>query len=1354
MLLAACALALLQSWLSVAAAFKLNTGHILKCDVIVDDIHSIKIGTTTQELYLHNTPESLVVNAYDEYGNTFSSLDGIPFEWKIQSDSEQGLDTSGNGVLRFLTWTESEYSTPYRLSALESEGLQESVYDNVPPARVHLLVMANAQLHPPVLYMIPNTLATFHVHVVRSDGSEDVEDAISSLRLNLTDAMDNDTQLLAHHRRPTSIVNVVEPAYFRFTLEPYLVSNETSFCVSASLHSSAAQNHLPNQWTLETGKTYKLIINVFDQNNHKIYSADNQRILANFSQPKVESGRSIPLDHPISGSQEITIFSSVSLLPNRLNLAWNPSLNGTITDFGGAYALKPSGGSGEYTWTVLEASKNSKGMHAESSAVATVSNNGELLPRNFGTAVVVVSDLRNPATCSYSIVNISPVSNLAFSLGRVEVFLPRQPLSLDSDRLKSALQTRQIETDLADLTFTSIPEAKLRLPLSSSEKNSNAILTIGLTAVDADSNPLTACHNLPIRIHPTDPLIVKVLPGFSYPPPTANLSDPLPCAFFRVIGLREGFTELEASYVGPSEETMRSSSLFPVAVYRDIKFLAGASTLAVAVGSSLRVSHIRGPLPWPLDSSHYFIDVRMSTSPQIQTSALPKLLQAPRPVTMKPVPNEDNSVYSFVLRCEASGRFDVHVIVGNEPSRTNVKPAVLTAPITLLCEVPSSLNLIPQLHLPILPPGLPACPFANRSSWSTEDTVLVTNKAPLRVELMFKGSSGLELFGTDSLVTVAHLSGDTKTEKIFTDVEPHIHVPTSLSVVSDLATHRQRSFFDITPRLPGVSAGTVLVKVVAKHEWPGEESPVLAASLSVRFSPPVSIYPSNDFQLLFHTKAASDVHLADGSGFFHLSVFSANDQPNTNTPRQLCLAVNSQPLGSDTENIDQLSPSDRLHTKRNFVLSPKCLGRAVFKVTDVCFPDPTSNEKANHAATDQRIVSVVGLGSLRLYAPSQIELNTEADAFVRAFDTDGNLLSSRFASLVPLKLLPFERDGGPSPSPDTILGLPKAWASQDVGFWAASKTPGSASRPGIAVFRVRGQAVGSTRLRVRSDVNTGLIGAGILSNAVDINIFSPLRLEPCNFNLLLGGAYEINAFGGPQPRSLDFSVSGSGQQPLEVELSSISSTENGVLVRSGLGSTGTVVVKAKAFSTTGYANLNVTDFDFWNLSVPTGALSSESECPVNLVALSGIRIGCPLREYVGGSNAARDASGAAAEEAVTTPTGDSRVLIASRRSADGSYEGGAPIWAEGIVARRGRDRHQPALVTPMGMSDLLPPLRFSWRLTPPMPSASAELVHWLSQLNVEPDEVNFYLKLKQFEALAFYQPETLHFLALSTFIIA
>lgn len=73
------------------------------------------------ELYLHETPEALIAKAYDEYGNTFSTLDGIPFEWSIHAS---GIIVDGHNVLRFITWTESEYITPILIGALELQGLQ------------------------------------------------------------------------------------------------------------------------------------------------------------------------------------------------------------------------------------------------------------------------------------------------------------------------------------------------------------------------------------------------------------------------------------------------------------------------------------------------------------------------------------------------------------------------------------------------------------------------------------------------------------------------------------------------------------------------------------------------------------------------------------------------------------------------------------------------------------------------------------------------------------------------------------------------------------------------------------------------------------------------------------------------------------------------------------------------------------------------------------------------------------------------------------------------------------------------------------------------------------------------------
>lgn len=103
--------------------------------------------------------------------------------------------------------------------------------------------------------------------------------------------MESETQLLSHHRRPISIVNVVEPAYFRFSLASGESNKETDLCTFASfLFSSSSSGNKysggssgSNQWSLESHKTYMVSLDIYDQDNHRIFPSDNQRITLSFS---------------------------------------------------------------------------------------------------------------------------------------------------------------------------------------------------------------------------------------------------------------------------------------------------------------------------------------------------------------------------------------------------------------------------------------------------------------------------------------------------------------------------------------------------------------------------------------------------------------------------------------------------------------------------------------------------------------------------------------------------------------------------------------------------------------------------------------------------------------------------------------------------------------------------------------------------------------------------------------------------------------------------------------------------------------------------------------------------------------
>ncbi|VEL21687.1 unnamed protein product, partial [Protopolystoma xenopodis] len=360
------------------------TGHVVKCDVIVDNIHRIEIGTTTQELYLHNTPEALVVVGYDEFGNTFSSLDGIPFEWKIHGI---GPSDSGHSVLRFLTWTESEYTTPSRIGKLESEGMQ---VNNTELAKL----TTNDGCILTALRIGQTTVTLLDINV--EDALYHVRENLGKGKASLTGVVDEG--LLSYSRRPTSLVYIVEPAYLTFTVKS-ITDVTDNYCrrahrilVGHDRSSSQIEGAVPKsqKWVLEVGQVYKIRLDVFDQNSHRIFPSDNQRINFNFSVDAfellgktlngsihlirplyagvfkftaqlmgildVDSGALRPFSMPLLGTQELTVHDSIRIFPSHVLLPWQPRRalqTSSLDEVSYGYPLTAVGGSGDYVWSDL-----------------------------------------------------------------------------------------------------------------------------------------------------------------------------------------------------------------------------------------------------------------------------------------------------------------------------------------------------------------------------------------------------------------------------------------------------------------------------------------------------------------------------------------------------------------------------------------------------------------------------------------------------------------------------------------------------------------------------------------------------------------------------------------------------------------------------------------------------------------------------------------------------------------------------------------------------------------------------------------------------------------------------------------
>ncbi|CAK1586816.1 unnamed protein product [Parnassius mnemosyne] len=105
----------------IILAEEVNTGEILRGDVDVDIISSLKITSTTWKLFLEEAPEAFEVVAYDDQGNKFSTLEGISFSWTVENI---GNSYGEDPLVAFVRWRDTDYEAPPGIAELEAKGLK------------------------------------------------------------------------------------------------------------------------------------------------------------------------------------------------------------------------------------------------------------------------------------------------------------------------------------------------------------------------------------------------------------------------------------------------------------------------------------------------------------------------------------------------------------------------------------------------------------------------------------------------------------------------------------------------------------------------------------------------------------------------------------------------------------------------------------------------------------------------------------------------------------------------------------------------------------------------------------------------------------------------------------------------------------------------------------------------------------------------------------------------------------------------------------------------------------------------------------------------------------------------------
>nr|XP_060613914.1 nuclear pore membrane glycoprotein 210-like [Anolis sagrei ordinatus] len=673
---------------SVIIAEEVVTGHLLRCDVIVDLIDRVEIISRTREIYVEDSPLELSVRALDAEGNTFSSLEGMEFEWSIAKDEDEVDNWELSSKIRILKYSEAEYSPPDYVVEMEREEkqgdrtlvsgiktgaavvkvrIQEPIYKKVAAAFVRLLVLENIFLMPSHdVYLLVGAYIKYKVGKIVQGKMTEVDLPLEHYELELRDeegaeddlpvaALDAQTatvtalhlgqvNLIFIHKNihmrassglPNCSIYVVEPGYLGFNVHP------------------------GNRWVLEVGRTYSVTVDVYDKSSMKVYPSENLRmthwfpgqyfeelissangsyhvirvlkdglttVAASLVSILLQSGFEDFLPAPISHEQEVKIFLPIRLTPSFLAFPYHP------LDVLYRYRVQVEGGSGNFTWS------------SSNQTVATVTVKGMVTAGQAeGQSAVQARDVQNP-----------------FHFGEIQVSVLR--LS------RMALLPFHAEAEVGQTV-------EVPLMMYHTEKATGETLNF------------TDCSLLPLEVNMDKQGVfaldeegkAKRGPGF--------------CSSIYLTAKSLGHTLVTASAT-VFEEYFDTSATF--AAYEPLRAVDPVEVALVTWHSAKEMLFEGGPGPWPLEPSRFFSEFQAERQDQAHVA------EVRLPSKRKP------HQYIYRVTCLELGEQVFTFQVGNQPGVLNPSPAVEVVQVRFLCAHPASMAISPVYELAS---GAPPCPL-------------------------------------------------------------------------------------------------------------------------------------------------------------------------------------------------------------------------------------------------------------------------------------------------------------------------------------------------------------------------------------------------------------------------------------------------------------------------------------------------------------------------------------------------------------------------------------------------------------------------------------------------------------------
>ncbi|XP_075527403.1 nuclear pore membrane glycoprotein 210-like isoform X3 [Dermacentor variabilis] len=376
-----------------------RTDEALRCAVVVDQLASLKLVGATQIL-LEDSPQLLQVTGQDRQGNTFSSLDGISFDWSLQQQEP---------VLRFvLEWPRGPagvklhgrhgWAVLVQGQAVGTAWLSvqptHAAYAHVVPQQLELRVVDSVRIKPSVVFLLIGCQACFSLEqehgvstavapgqsyslrteddqVARVEGTCVWAQGLGHTRLLLADASSS-------INLRTADVHVVRPSYLRLFVSP------------------------GKSWVLERQGIYQVLVLLFDEHHHQVHAGKGLQVQVHlpalyfdvlsstengtlYQVRPLRTGRTViraelqgcqRLDGALlrataSGEQEVSIEEPLSVQPETVWLPWDPEKEPVYTLHAHAH-----GGSGAPVHWQLEAAPVWADVEAAGTVATLVTRGG------------------------------------------------------------------------------------------------------------------------------------------------------------------------------------------------------------------------------------------------------------------------------------------------------------------------------------------------------------------------------------------------------------------------------------------------------------------------------------------------------------------------------------------------------------------------------------------------------------------------------------------------------------------------------------------------------------------------------------------------------------------------------------------------------------------------------------------------------------------------------------------------------------------------------------------------------------------------------------------------------------------